>query len=562
MSDQPKDTLTPTVHSEEAFAMEKSDLLDAKLELACLKNAKKGQSSLAERLQKVTTEEEHLSTLKAHHPLTEDQEQKLQDLIHEKNVLAAVSKRLADYHNDPSQIDKRMAELQKTISNLQRKVDYHHVTFRQDLVDDHIILSVEHLKQFFNLGGGIKTKAVHDVTFQIKEGECFGLVGESGCGKTTTGRSIIRLYDITSGSIYYKGYRISGGTRWNEKEIKWSRIHVKEKLAKLKAEEKDEINEARDVADEDNESKLKAIRQRYETEIAQVKAEEKTHVDEQKKEIKQIKYDNKHVDRKLLNEIQMIFQDPVDSLDPRMTVEDIIQEGLQIQHQTNKALNHQRCVEMLERVGLIADYASRYPHEFSGGQRQRIGIARALVMNPKFLICDEPISALDVSIRAQIINLLNDLKNEMGLTLLFIAHDLSVVKYFCDRIAVMYFGNLVELATSDELFAHPLHPYTKALLSAIPKPDPLSERNRVRKIYNPQKEHDYSQQKPTLREILPGHFILCNDAEEIKYRQEIKDLDSGALVLEGGSEVAKVSETEVKPSETPKAAATPKKTTK
>jgi ABC-type oligopeptide transport system ATPase subunit len=258
----------------------------------------------------------------------------------------------------------------------------------------------------------------------------------------------------------------------------------------------------------------------------------------------------------------MIFQDPVDSLDPRMTVEDIIQEGLQIQHQTNKALNHQRCVEMLERVGLIADYASRYPHEFSGGQRQRIGIARALVMNPKFLICDEPISALDVSIRAQIINLLNDLKNEMGLTLLFIAHDLSVVKYFCDRIAVMYFGNLVELATSDELFAHPLHPYTKALLSAIPKPDPLSERNRVRKIYNPQKEHDYSQQKPTLREILPGHFILCNDAEEIKYRQEIKDLDSGALVLEGGSEVAKVSETEVKPSETPKAAATPKKTTK
>ena len=148
----------------------------------------------------------------------------------------------------------------------------------------------------------------------------------------------------------------------------------------------------------------------------------------------------------------MIFQDPVDSLDPRMTVEDIIQEGLQIQGFTNKAENHKKVVEMLEKVGLVADHASRYPHEFSGGQRQRIGIARALIMNPKLLICDEPISALDVSIRAQIINLLNELKEELGLTIIFIAHDLSVVKYFCDRIAVMYFGKIVELASSDELF--------------------------------------------------------------------------------------------------------------
>ncbi|MFA9263085.1 MAG: ATP-binding cassette domain-containing protein, partial [Undibacterium sp.] len=262
-----------------------------------------------------------------------------------------------------------------------------------------------------------------------------------------------------------------------------------------------------------------------EPQIADLKAKENEHVAEQKAIIAQINYDNRHVDPALMSEIQMIFQDPVDSLDPRMTVEDIIQEGLHIRHQYNREENHRKCVSMLERVGLIADYASRYPHEFSGGQRQRIGIARALIMDPKFLICDEPISALDVSIRAQIINLLNDLKNEMGLTLMFIAHDLSVVKYFCDRIAVMYFGNLVELAPSDELFAHPLHPYTRALLSAIPKPDPLSEKNRVRKIYNPAKEHDYSAEKPVLQEILPGHWILANAAEMAKYREMIKALD-------------------------------------
>jgi oligopeptide transport system ATP-binding protein len=229
---------------------------------------------------------------------------------------------------------------------------------------------------------------------------------------------------------------------------------------------------------------------------------------------------------RLLNEIQMIFQDPVDSLDPRMTVEDIIQEGLHIQGQYNKEENHQKCVEILKKVGLIPEYASRYPHEFSGGQRQRIGIARALIMNPKFLICDEPISALDVSIRAQIINLLNDLKEEMGLTMLFIAHDLSVVKYFCDRIAVMYYGNIVELASSDELFKHPLHPYTRALLSAIPKPDPLSEKNRSRLVYNPAKAHDYSKEQPTLREIRPGHLVLANSAEFARYEEEIEKLDA------------------------------------
>src|SRR5574344_3035374 len=381
------------------------------------------------------------------------------------------------------------------------------ITYRPELAENHILLSVEHLKQFFDMGGGYKTKAVHDVSFQIKEGECFGLVGESGCGKTTTGRSIIRLYNITSGSIYYKGYRISGGTRWYEKEIKWSRVHTKQKIKALKAEEKakiallsvsgenvdrvkveeqykakanalklekrDELQEKNDPTQDNNDIQLEEIKQNYakkeaalpeeerqalapfglseeerkrqiakiqagyREEIKKLRADEAAHVREQQNAIGSIKYDNRHINKRLMSEIQMIFQDPVDSLDPRMTVEDIIQEGLHIQHQYDKAANHQKCVDILEKVGLIPEYASRYPHEFSGGQRQRIGIARALIMNPRFLICDEPISALDVSIRAQILNGLNDMKEEMGLTLMFIAHDLSVVKYFCDRIAVM-----------------------------------------------------------------------------------------------------------------------------
>lgn len=393
------------------------------------------------------------------------------------------------------------------------------VTIDPQLAKDRTILSVRHLKVFFQ-SGEYKTKAVHDVSFDVKEGETFGIVGESGCGKTTTGRSIIGLYKPTSGAIYYKGVRIAAGSRYNEKEIKWSKIHAKEEIKKWREDEHNELSDASDAPGE-----KEAIQARYDKKIAEKQKALDLHVKEQEALIKQIRYDNRHSSKKLRQQIQMIFQDPIDSLDPRMTVEDIICEGLHIQGLYNKKKNREIVAKVLERVGLIPEYASRYPHEFSGGQRQRIGIARALVMNPKILICDEPISALDVSIRAQVLNLLNEVKQDMNLTMLFIAHDLSVVKYFCDRIAVMYFGNMVELASSDELFLHPLHPYTQALLSAIPKPDPLSESSRERKIYNPAETHDYSVQKPTFREILPGHFVLCNDEEEKAYREKVAQID-------------------------------------
>lgn len=402
------------------------------------------------------------------------------------------------------------------------------VKFKQELVDNNTILSVRHLKQFFTVGVGknkFRTKAVHDISFDIQKGEVFGLVGESGCGKTTTGRSIIRLYDITSGSVYFKGHRITAGDRWNRKEIKFSKLRTERLIKDLKQKRKDEINDARSEKQENNDQIIAKITKQYDDQIKGLAKELAQLIKTQREKIKQIAYDNKHIDPSLLSKIQMIFQDPVDSLDPRMTVEDIIQEGLMIQGQRNKKENSQKVVEVLNQVGLIPEYASRYPHEFSGGQRQRIGIARAIIMNPELLICDEPISALDVSIRAQIINLLNDLKEKYKLTILFIAHDLSVVKYFCDRIAVMYFGEIVELTTSEELFKHPLHPYTKALLSAIPKPDPITERNRTRIPYNPMTDHDYSKEKPSLQEIRPGHFVLANSAEIKKYNAEIKAID-------------------------------------
>ena len=416
--------------------------------------------------------------------------------------------------------------------------------------NNEVLLKVEHLCQYFRLGRK-DLKAVDDVSFEIKKGETFGLVGESGCGKTTTGRSIIKLYNITSGNVYFKGQRIGAGIRSYKDAIIKARKDAAKKIKALRAEK--DADEARKFA----------IRE----EIKKINAELGAVVDKNRALIRDAKFDSKDVDRqyaaslvkaleaeyaekirlaegddekikalkkecksrvhvakksKLITQIQMIFQDPIASLDPRMTVRDIIAEGLVINGVTDKEYINRKVYEILETVGLVREHADRYPHEFSGGQRQRIGIARAVIMQPEMIIADEPISALDVSIQAQVINLLNDLRDRLGLTIMFIAHDLSVVKYFSDRIGVMYFGKMVELADSDELFKNPLHPYTRSLLSAIPLPDPVYEKQRKRITYNPIAEHDYSVDAPSFREIAPGHFVHCNDAEEETYRKLLK----------------------------------------
>ncbi|MBE6566341.1 MAG: ATP-binding cassette domain-containing protein [Ruminococcaceae bacterium] len=414
--------------------------------------------------------------------------------------------------------------------------------------NNEVLLKVDHLCQYFRLGRK-DLKAVDDVSFEIKKGEAFGLVGESGCGKTTTGRSIIKLYNITSGNVYFKGQRVSAGTRSYKDAIKNARNEAAKKIKALRAEKpaddarKAEIqaeiekinNELGQIVDKnrallreaniDNkavdkqhaESRVQELKAQYEEKIKNATGEERKAL---KKDLKnRCKVAKKS---KLITQIQMIFQDPIASLDPRMTVRDIIAEGLIINGITDKEYINEKVYEILEMVGLVREHADRYPHEFSGGQRQRIGIARAVIMQPEMIIADEPISALDVSIQAQVINLLNDLRDRLGLTILFIAHDLSVVKYFSDRIGVMYFGKMVELADSDELFKNPLHPYTKSLLSAIPLPDPVYEKQRVRVTYNPLAEHDYSVNQPSFREITPGHFVYCNDEEEAKYREMVK----------------------------------------
>lgn len=377
------------------------------------------------------------------------------------------------------------------------------------------LLRVEHLCQYFKAGNFV-TKAVDDVSFDIRKGEVFGLVGESGCGKTTTGRSIIQLYNITSGNIYFKGVRIAAGIQSYKDELKNTKDPAR--IAELKAQIKSVRNEQKNCDREYAARRMAELKNEFEPKIAAAVGEEKTALETQyKNEMRKARK------TRLVTQIQMIFQDPIASLDPRMTVREIISEGLVIQGERNKKVIDEKVYEMLELVGLVREHASRYPHEFSGGQRQRIGVARSIIMNPELIIADEPVSALDVSVQAQVINLLNELRERFGLTILFIAHDLSVVKYFSDRIGVMYYGKMVELADSDELFAHPLHPYTRSLLSAIPLPDPIYERQRRRITYNPLAEHDYSVDQPSFREVRPGHFVQCNEAE---YQKILADLSA------------------------------------
>ncbi len=414
-----------------------------------------------------------------------------------------------------------------------------------------VLLRVNHLKQYFRSGDYIN-KAVDDVSFYIKKGEVFGLVGESGCGKTTTGRTIINLYDPTEGDVYFQGLRISSTQNGlpvlirslkNDFEEKQRQMKaaLKEKTEKnpaqaaeydqkikeMRKELKEKIRQARTNALESSVEKSKCVekyREKRKAELtAAFEADSKT-LSGQALEERKARYEqDMKVAAKdnIMTKMQMIFQDPIASINPRMTVREIIAEGLKIRGIKDEKYIDEKVYEVLDLVGLVREHADRYPHEFSGGQRQRIGIARAIVLEPDLIIADEPISALDVSIQAQVINLLNDLRNKMGLTIMFIAHNLSVVKYFSDRIGVMYYGKLVELADSDELFEHPLHPYTKSLLSAIPYPDPHHEKHRQRIEYKPLKEHDYSVNKPSLREIKPGHFINCNDEEFERYKKEL-----------------------------------------
>jgi oligopeptide transport system ATP-binding protein len=483
------------------------------------------------------------------------------------------------------------------------------------------ILKVVGLKQYFKLGSGRHksvNKAVDAVSFSIYKGEVFSLVGESGCGKTTTGRTIIKLYQSSGGEVYFHGTRIvsdikhaklvyketvadvaaskaNDGKQLNEMllagsltkaefdakfndlnakykekssvaldlyrqakrdrrfesivdesskkaktefrtlpqykeiEVKYKALNqeIAEQIKTLQSKvdsAKRSVNNAEGSSDKDV---VKSAKEGYSTvmkEVGKLQKEIKLNAVRQKQDVSQLKYSLINRNRLLMRKMQMIFQDPIASLNPRMTVKEIIAEGLRINGVRNEKEIDDKVKIALKTVGLVPEHASRYPHEFSGGQRQRIGIARALVVEPSFIIADEPISSLDVSIRAQIINLLNDLRETRGITIMFIAHDLSVVKYFSDRLAVMYYGHIVEIGDKECIFSNPMHPYTLSLMESIPLPDPEYEKRRGRTVrYNPAKQHDYSKEQPSLREVEPGHMVLCNTEEFEKYVAKIKN---------------------------------------
>ena len=325
------------------------------------------------------------------------------------------------------------------------------------MIENKTLVEVKNLKEYFNINTGMFTskplKAVDDVSFAIRKGETLGLVGESGCGKTTVGRTLLHLYKPTAGEIWFDGKQIV-----TKKDI----LEYRKKTA-------------------------------------------------------------------------MVFQDPYSSLNPRMTVSDIIAEPLDVHKMyASKAERQERVLELMARVGLNSEHANRYAHEFSGGQRQRIGIARALSMQPEFVVCDEPVSALDVSIQAQVINMFDDLQEQMNLTYLFIAHDLLVVRHISDRIAVMYLGKMVELADSKEIYDHPLHPYTKSLMSAVPLPDPKKARENKRIVLSgdipsplnapsgcpfrtrcPYATAECAESMPEFKEVAADHYVACHHVDKI-----------------------------------------------
>jgi len=387
---------------------------------------------------------------------------------------------------------------------------------------DKIILKVENLKKYFPVRAGVFKRivanvlAVDDISFEIKEGETLGLVGESGCGKSTTGMTILRLYEPTYGRIIMGDQDTTPWFMKNTTINKYVKKIYADRFEKMK---KELGSEEEVIKNLDNEIDKKYAQLYFQNGVREIKKDLLSNLNEKR--------------RTFRKNAQVIFQDPYSSLNPRMRVLDIIGEGMKVNKMGTSSEIRDRVANLMETVGLSKDYVYRYPHQFSGGQRQRIGIARALALDPKLIISDEAVSALDVSIQSQIINLMVDLKNDYGLTYVFIAHDLAVVKHISDRIAVMYLGKIAELTTKKELFEEPLHPYTVSLMSAIPIPDPEVKKKRVvlqgdvPSPLNPPSGCRFhprcpiakdicSKEEPPLKEVKPGHYVACHYPGEFK----------------------------------------------